>query len=79
MVTPVHGAGAFVVQRLAQRLDALLEDSPHTHSTKECSCVLMVIAFLYCYRVRLMCMSCDYGMLSGDLGALSGDTLWSSV
>ncbi len=43
--------GAFMVQKMAQRLDVLLKESPHTYSTKECSCVLMIISILYNYRV----------------------------
>lgn len=53
---PLLPLGAYVVQALAERLDQLLRDPPNYGQGKECNCVLLLLAFLYNYKVRL----CSY-------------------
>ena len=49
---PLLPLGAYVVQALAERLDQLLRDPPNYGQGKECNCVLLLLAFLYNYKVR---------------------------
>ena len=43
--------GAYMVQRLAQKLDQLLSQPPDYGRGKECNCVLLLIAYLYTFKV----------------------------
>ena len=43
--------GAYLVQKLAQKLDTFLSESPNYGRGKECDCVLLLIGHLYTFKV----------------------------